>query len=455
MTDAYDVLRRDWCDAGDMPRATCAHCLGNTTPIIALIPDRPWSFDGQHVTRRGLGRSGRDIFPSAPFADRPSKELPVVDLEKTSKPTCRYDDECGWVGAEHLRDCVDRECAGCKPCGKDHCGLSGCAQHVEHDAGIWTCPRCIGRARGDLAAIVDLYALVPTAADKRGNELGPLLEEAADAGLESEAFNLVGPAAAPEQYSEKRNRLRALYERRGWCDWPRHEGFHEDDPHHPYAVLGRWDMAMRESYGPQTDLFVTISSAAAYLTGLLAAGFPHTQEFEDFTREIRTCRQHLEQVVHDDSMPEKGAPCPTCAAERGKGAPKLQKRYAVHPGLPAGMRCGAKDLSQGRLLECKICDGDNDTWHCPAVAEHWWTDADYRLRVDGDYVEHATDLPAAELAERLGVPVSTIRKWAARVWIKKTKTWREPLLVSRRTGVDGRKLYPVARALELAERRGA
>lgn len=370
----------------------------------------------------------------------------------TKPQACHLDQDRGWCTVEHVRDCTDRSCAGCKPCDEDHCDLRGCPNHVNHTAGLWTCPRCIGKAKRILADIVDLYALADVDVELRHAELGQLLEQAAETGVESEAFNLIGPAAAPEQYSEKRARLRALYERRGWCDWPRHEGFHDDDPHHPYAVLARWDLAMRERYGPQSDLFVTVSSAADYLTGLLNRGFPHTREFEQFDQEIRTCHAHLEQVIRDDRAPEKGAPCPACAAARGKGAPRLQKRYAVHPGLPAGARCGAKDGSRGRVDPCPTCDGKLDTWHCPDAAEHWWSDEDYRLRVDGAYIEHATTLPALELADRLGISVRTVRRWAGRTLldiVDGEPVYGDPKLKPCGRSKDGRKLYRVADAQAL------
>lgn len=71
MTDAYDELRKDWCDEGDMPRATCHHC-GARPGGPSLPPlDRPWSFDGQPMTRR----TGRDIFPTRPTPEHEPRPL--------------------------------------------------------------------------------------------------------------------------------------------------------------------------------------------------------------------------------------------------------------------------------------------------------------------------------------------------------------------------------------------
>lgn len=354
------------------------------------------------------------------------------------EPTCHYDAALGWLSPEHRSDCTAHDCAGCKPCGKSHCGMrERCPNHVEHGAGIFTCPGCIGKARKDLAAIVELYALAALDVEVRGLELGALLEEALS-GIDSEAFNLIGPAAAPEQWSERRRRIAAQYERRGWCDWPRHEGTADDDPHHPYAVLGRWDMALREDYGPQTDLFVTVTSSADYLTMLLAGGFPHTQEFEDFAREIAACRAHLEQVTHDARVPEEGRQCPTCRIERGNG-PRLRKRYAAHPKLTKGEQCD--------LDECRICVGTDDTWHCPDRPEHWWSERDYRDRVAVDYVQHADALTMSDLPDRTGIPAGTLRRWAGRTFVGTDAhgeaIYGPPRLRSRGRNADGRKVYRV------------
>ncbi|HKY58363.1 MAG TPA: hypothetical protein VJL80_10020 [Aeromicrobium sp.] len=328
-----------------------------------------------------------------------------------------------WYTPEHLRDCSSSSCAGCKPCSEDHCDLrSHCPTHVNHTAGLWTCPSCIRRTSKDIATIVELETL-------------GLHIEAVFAGVDSEAFNLIGPAADPDQYDTRRT-----YEdtARGWCEYPR-----QDDRHHPFTVLARWEARLRDLYGPPTNLFTNLIRAADYLTQLLAGPFPHEDQFPAFVKDIAGCRTHLETVVHDSRAPEEGRHCPRCTEATGK-APRLRKRYAQHPGIKPGQSCGVDG--------CKTCTGANDTWHCPDNTDHWWTEHDYRDRVATDYVEHATELPARELAERLGIPASTIRRWASRVWDRRAGEYVEPRLVSRRKGADGRKLYPVKDAMRLIER---
>jgi hypothetical protein len=299
-----------------------------------------------------------------------------------------------------------------------------CASHVDHAAGIVTCPGCIRRARRDLAAIEDLHAL--------------MLPEAIEAGIDSEAANLAGPAASSEQVEGKRGYEDA---RRGWCAYPR-----DAEDLHPYTVLGWWDLALRESYGPQSDLFITVNRARSFLDGLLAGMFPHTREFEEFSKHIARCRNHLEAVLHDSRTPEQGRPCPRCA-EAGDGAPRLQKRYAQHAGAKGYTSCPDPE-------KCLTCQGANDTWHCPHVGEHWWTEHDYRDRVAVDYIEHATELPVRELAERCGVPAGTIRRWAAATHriVGDDVVEVPPLLRSRGRYSDGRKTYRVTDVERLRDR---
>ena len=413
----------DRCDYSDLPREMCAHC--GAAPGDRPQVERPWRWDG-----RGVRVGGRALESDPTAFDLPGRRI----IKGESR--CHYDAELGWLGAEHLRACKATDCKGCKPCGKTHCALRGrCPEHVNIEVGERTCPRCIDRARVDLLAIEQLYAVA-------------MRDEVTYAGTDSEAFTLIGPVADRGQWEARRQRRVSADEARGWCDYPRHELLRPLDPYHPETVLGGWDIALRETYGPPTDLLTNVSRSVAYLTGLLAGPFPHGDEFEAFTAEIVTCRTHLEAVVHNSRAPETGRHCPRCIELRGKG-PRLRKRYGAHPGLPPGHRCAAP------IGKCKICDGRDDTWHCPDVGAHWWTEEDYRRHVASDYVEHADELPAAELADRLGVPLSTVRKWAARVWDDAARAYREPALKARRKSADGRKVYRVADALRLIENRSA
>lgn len=305
--------------------------------------------------------------------------------------TCHYDPDLGWLTREHVRDCKAHDCPGCKPCGRSHCGMRDrCGNHVAQHAGIFTCPSCIGKTRRGVKKILERYA--------------ELAEEYEFVGVDSEALNLHGPAAYPGQWSERRRRLVEQYESRGWCEYPKHTAMAEDDPHHPLAVLGRWDMAIRESFEQPTDLFVTVSRAVDYLAGDILDTFAQHQEFEDFSRDVAACLSHLEDVLALSVRPELGAPCPTCRVdlqgqvdEQGKQrkAPRLHKRYG-------------RDKT-----------GLDDTWHCPVKAEHWWIHRDYRAMVDEDFLQHADRLTAQQMHAAHGITPGTVRQWATRGVVKR------------------------------------
>ena len=376
MTDAYDDLRADWCDVGDMPRATCAHCRGVTTPVIALMPERPWVFDGQHVVRRsGRALEDGDTWPSPPSRLR----LPHTSgcRQRTAADTAIV-----YLTREHRPDCKDRACDGCKPCEPrdeqgnplDHCTTWGCSEHI--DPAELTCPRCIARVRSDLQAIEDLTALA--------------LHAAIDGGLDTEAANLAGPAADPREIG--RRRVAAL--RLGY-DLDTLPGLDEDG--HPLHVLGRWELMLREDYDQDyADLPpVTVTRARAYLAALLPKlANDREQDWPLFAREIRQCRAHLEAAVGNSHTPEQGAPCPDCSTPERKG-PRLVRHWRNVDDH------GHDDLS-----------GASDWWGCPTVEGHWWTEAEYRLRIGTEYRVHA--LTAAEIHEEHGVRPDAVRQRARR-----------------------------------------
>lgn len=284
-------------------------------------------------------------------------------------------------------------------CNHHHCAMRGrCPSHVNPDAGITTCPRCIRRVKRDIETIVERITLLTFDAEVDG--------------VDSEAMNLIARAAAPQQYAEKRRRLHERYEQLGWCEWPRSEGYRPDDPHHPYAVLTSWAQVLEDAGWIKYHAlhWTTTRAAAAIITALDDTDLAQGDAFEDLARDIARCRAHLDDVDHDSRTPDLGRPCPTCTSEHGKG-PKLRKRFATHPGTRPGQRCG------DRL--CPICDGRQDSWHCPDNPEHAWTDEDYRARVDADYLEHATALTADQLAQRFGIKASLVRQWASRGYVRK------------------------------------
>lgn len=190
--------------------------------------------------------------------------------------SCTWRDGAWWT-REHTPNC-DTDCDGCRPCGDHHCAMRGrCPNHVTPNAGIRTCPSCIGKVRAHIREIVTAHT----------NELR---DEAEAAGINSEAFTLTGPAADNDQYDT----------RRGCCSWPK-----ADADHHPFTLLGYWDLRLRDQYGPETSLLVTVARAGEYLEGLLAGPFPHGDEFEDFAADLRACLTHIGAVLHDSDQGDR------------------------------------------------------------------------------------------------------------------------------------------------------
>lgn len=268
---------------------------------------------------------------------------------------CRYD-----------REAEDYLTPDGEPCRTDdygdpthHCtARRTCAQHV--GPGELTCARCIGRVRLDLRRIPTLAALMPP--------------EAEIVGINSEAANLAGPAADPEAWMWRKATAK------NGTAW--HLSLIEDDDEqHPYLVLGRWDLMIREDYDHPSNERVSIDNAAHYLDRQLGRWAQDAgQDFALFAREIRKCRSHLENVLRDSQTPERGAPCPDCVTDGA--APRMVREY--------GHYCDDEDCER-QFHYSTVIDGvtgqpkpdtSGDRWVCPRNPNHWRTHADYEAYVE-------------------------------------------------------------------------
>lgn len=208
--------------------------------------------------------------------------------------TCRYVSatEPRVIGGRHAEECPGEACKGCQPCSEPHCRICG----KEHAQGA--CGACAGETRDDLKAIRDMCCDLRT--------------QVVHVGVESEAMSLLGPAADPEAWghittSLKVGRLPVGY--LGSCarcknPWPCKD--HADGELHPLFVLGMWEQVWRDALEHETNALVTIPDAVAYLGKQLTymAGYEHAP-FEDFARDLRKCRAHLEAVLHDQNQGDR------------------------------------------------------------------------------------------------------------------------------------------------------
>lgn len=268
--------------------------------------------------------------------------------------TCRYD-----------RDLEQHLAPNGEPCTHDeygdptkHCtARTTCGQHIGTNE--LTCARCIGRTRNDLRRITDLAAL--------------MLPAAIAGGINSEAAVLAGPAAdyatfvARRRIGQKwieanipeRNQVRAM-----------EALLEDDDERHPYSVLGRWDMMIREDYRHGSDQPVNVANAADYLGRQLGKiAQDENQDWPLLAREIRKCRRHLESVLATLDRPERGTPCPACV-EAGDKAPRLIRRY--------GHWCTDEDCRKAE----HYTDDSGDLWTCSNNTSHQWNHKDYSKWVE-------------------------------------------------------------------------
>ncbi|WP_235738982.1 hypothetical protein [Nocardioides alcanivorans] len=287
--------------------------------------------------------------------------------------------KCQWVASDQPRELEDGS-----ECPDLHCGSCG-HRHVR--PGVLTCPSCVGDVRDDLRTIADKAAELPEEAEVRG--------------IDSEAADLAGPAADPEQW-----RQRGRYGHR----------WHEDakvGEEHPLWVLGTWDMVVREHLSQPTTLRLTIDRAADYLAGQLTGlaqdgDFP----FDVLRREVRACRGHLEDVLRDGEQRDTGAPCMTCR-------------------IPLVREWGILAHADG--------------WRCPQCRE-FSTDAQYRFAVMQVHRAEAEWLTDVEMQERTGVKAATVRSWSRPI------EDGEPLVAKRQD--SGRVVYRVADVEYAAQAKG-
>jgi len=247
----------------------------------------------------------------------------------------------------HRLDC-DGDCAGCRPCSESHCtARRNCTWHVA--ATELTCGRCLTAVRRDLRWIGSLAALMPTAANNDG--------------VNSEAANLAGPSVDPEAWS-----WRKAAARQGIA-W--HVSLLEDDDeHHPARVLGVWAQMLTEDYGHDMPHAASVTWCQAYLDRTLhRVAHDDSQDFPLLARELRKCRQHLEAVIHNDTRPDRGAPCPTCTSDEAGVGPRLRREWSHW--------CDDEGCARHHHVTTEA-----DVWRCPKVWGHSWSHEDYERWVE-------------------------------------------------------------------------
>lgn len=309
------------------------------------------------------------------------------------------------IRGRHANECESASCAGCCPCPERHCRCCG-IEHVtaEGIGSDQTCAGCLSETRTNLTEIVA--------------KSGKLIDEAVHRGINSEAANLAGPAIdTPEGIEAHGYRRMSML-------MGRIPGV-EQDERHPLWVLGSWETIARDHLGQDADEThrITLTAARGYLDRQLHIlahdeGFP----FDEMARDLDRCRSHLEDVLRDGEQVEKGAPCMKCERPLTK----------------------TTEVGGGVVYECERCHDR-------------LTESRYRLAVKQAHVENADRLNVDDLAERIGVPASSIRRWAS---ARRVQTAGHAVTVLaaliRSCGRDGngRKVYRVSDALAVRDAGG-
>lgn len=325
------------CEFSDLPVNTCGHCLG-VGPTVGRIGPLPPPAPAYPPGYR------RRWWPG--ISNPTPRDWHDGDKAPGKSTRCRFVPEArAYLLPEHLPECTERTCNGCRPCTHDehgspvtHCGSRPmCAEHLDH-AHPRTCPRCIARTRADLDHIVRLSGL--------------MLDEAIVTGVDSEAAMIAGPAADPADLTEIRE----------WLTWQGITELPMYDDRHPYTLLARWAQQLAIAYGHPPRKRTTVEIAASYLSWMLTdVAQDPGQDFRLFAKEIIRCRTHLEAVLGASRAPERGAPCWECETP----APRLVRRRAHW--------CERPDCTREH-----DATGARDTWVCPNNRDHWWTEAEYR-----------------------------------------------------------------------------
>lgn len=257
--------------------------------------------------------------------------------------TCRYDRATKkHLTREHLPECVDVLCAGCRPCTHEegnpvrHCRTRArCTSHLG-----WTehaCPECLGKIRANLTNVVELLALMP--------------EEATEQGINSEAANLAGPHAdyVTSQWRQKNAAVAGV-------------DVEELDMRDPYTCLTMYERFIREDLGHDAETLVspTIAASAGYLAWVLtdlARDEEHAQHLTGLLGSTSELVSHMEGARRNDTKPERGVPCPDCVREE-RDAPRLVRRY--------GHWCVRDGCERLHYL-----DDSGDTWCCSSCGSEW------------------------------------------------------------------------------------
>lgn len=254
-----------------------------------------------------------------------------------------------------------------------------CDRHDLAEGERQTCVYCLGRARANLLALVDAWALLPAElTDRGGTSFDPIPTGARETPIPGgEALVLLtgGNLTAADPYVLP------------------------GDPISPLPVLAAWVSDWRARFGTHDDLVTdeagaidrahNLAELVGYLDRMLGWAAQHHPDFAGFCSDTHRLRTRIEAVTHTLEPIDRGAgiPCPECGepliryygdpqpcphvTQDGPESPRepisgVWRRYGTPPPRRRAQN-GAQGSDSAELWQPCGCDqgGRRDTWRCP------------------------------------------------------------------------------------------
>lgn len=225
-----------------------------------------------------------------------------------------------------------------------------------------------------------------------------------------DALVMLGPVANMEAFN-----YRQLSEMMGRTDGGSGVDDLDTDPAPPLLVLAGWVDCIKAERGEESTQRARIDreikylrSAIDWITGTNADDEPYFLAADELDRDLEALVKRLEAVLKDGTRITHGAPCLHCVG-----------------------------VNMVRIEDAR--KGLQDKYECPKCHRDY-TKTNYDYVVGVTFLQHATELTAAQIETRTEIPASKVRVWGTRY--EGLKTRKNP---------EGVWLYDVAAVVERDE----
>lgn len=213
-------------------------------------------------------------------------------------------DQSRMVANRHSDDCASEDCRGCQVCIDPHCVLDG-RTHLD-DTHPMTCPECVGAVREDLIEIRDLCTHLRERALTGSNTHGRRFASMRLPG--GDPLVLVAPVSEGSEDQRKRWETTTDDDRGHLASLEL-----PSDPESPALTLGTWEDDWRKLIGHEAGPRFDYAKSVGYLLGQLTWAAQRHLAFDEFARDMRRVRRHLEDKLADGERAEvTRTPCLNC-----------------------------------------------------------------------------------------------------------------------------------------------